>query len=142
MKQKLPNPFADVQAFIEKYELPCAVTPDIEYENALMRGIKHLQEELDELQDALNMEDYIQTCDALVDLVWVAIRIGFNCGLPMPEIWKAVYDSNMNGKRKVFSADESKRGDPHDIIKMPDWVSPDDAISDALRTKFEEGNAL
>lgn len=81
---------------------------------------KHLQEELKELQDAKKPEDQL---DALVDLIYVAMGGITATGADFDEAWRRVQRANM-AKVKATSAKQSKRGNPHDVIKPEGWEPP------------------
>lgn len=114
-----------VQIFHETYGLPVKSAPDISDEktNALRIGL--LQEELDELKEALAEGDMVETLDALVDLQYVLDGAFLSFGLQhlkMPA-FEEVQRSNMSklgedGKPVVRESDGK-------ILKGPDYFKPD-----------------
>lgn len=94
-----------------------------------------LEEELEELDEALEAGDRVKAFDALLDLVYVAYGTALWMGIS-PEQWaagfRAVHNANM-AKVRVASADESKRGNAFDCKKPEGWVSPEGQLREILQ---------
>lgn len=129
--RKLVQPFCypdlveDVTAFSKKIGLPVndpdALTSTVEEQDALW---KHLAEETKEFKDALRNFCRADQLDALVDLVYVAVRYSVALGMDFNEAWRRVQKANMQ-KVRVKSAEESKRGTKYDAKKPEGWTAPD-----------------
>lgn len=55
-----------------------------------------IDEELDELKEALELNDIVEVADALCDLLYVVYGAGVTYGLPMDELFAEVHRSNMS----------------------------------------------
>lgn len=127
MKNNIPvDYFVSVHMFQTKFgqgysgpvrELPASV--------ASLRK-KLLLEELTELVSALDAGDQAEILDALVDMQYVLTGTVLACGMRdvFDEAFLRVHIANMN-KMAVQSRSESKRDNPHDIVKPPGWKAPD-----------------
>jgi predicted HAD superfamily Cof-like phosphohydrolase len=65
--------------------------------------VRLIQEELDELKEALADDDIVEVGDAIADLLYVVFGAGLVWGLPMKEMFDEVHRSNLtkldeNGK--------------------------------------------
>lgn len=114
-----------VQVFHETYGLPVKDAPDLSDEKTNALRINLLQEELDELKEALANGDVVEALDALTDLQYVLdgayLSLGLH-GLKM-EAFNEVQRSNMskldeNGKPIVRPEDGK-------ILKGPNYFKPD-----------------
>ena len=81
-----------------------------------------IQEELDELSDAIADRDMIQIADALTDLLYVVYGAGHTFGLDLDECFQEVHRSNMsklgeNG-RPIYREDGK-------VMKGPGYFEPD-----------------
>lgn len=119
------NVFDDLQEFHQKFgfahhyaEGPHLLDPELtEFR------VKFMQEELDEYREAVQEGDLAKAMDALLDLIYVAGGTGYLHGFPMAEGWRRVQEANMS-KVRAQSADESKRGTAHDVVKPEGWQAP------------------
>lgn len=96
--------------------------------------IKFLQEELDELKEAMADGDRVKVFDALLDLVYVACGTALFAGIS-PAQWhagmRAVHAANM-AKIRVAKAEHSKRNSAFDVIKPAGWVGPEAFLAEVL----------
>ena len=81
-----------------------------------------IQEELDELSDAVADRDMIQIADALTDLLYVVYGAGHAFGIDLDECFQEVHASNMsklgeNGK-PIYREDGK-------VMKGPGYFEPD-----------------
>lgn len=77
-----------------------------------------IEEELDELREAMDAERMVGIADALVDLLYVTIGTACAYGLDLAPIWDAVQAANM-AKVGGPVRDDGKR------LKPPGWQPPD-----------------
>lgn len=82
-----------------------------------------MREELDEFCEGLIDDDHAKMADALVDLVYVAMGTAHLLGYPWEQLWEEVQAANLR-KRRAATADESKRGSTHDVVKPHGWTPP------------------
>lgn len=83
-----------------------------------------MQEELFEYELACERGDLEGQFDALIDLVYVALGTAHMQGFPFPEGWALVHKANMS-KKRVLTAEGSKRNSPYDVVKPQGWKAPD-----------------
>lgn len=113
-----------VQEFHETYGLPVLDTPNISDEKTNKLRINLLAEELDELKEALEQGDMVETLDALIDLQYVLDGAFLSLGmahLKMPA-FDEVHRSNMS----KLGADGKpiRRESDGKVLKGPDYFKP------------------
>ena len=130
------NTLDDVRKFHETYGLPVKQQPDIGDEKVNMLRINLLQEELDEMKEALETGDIVEVLDALTDLQYVLDGAYLSFGLHSikDKAFSEVQRSNMSklgedGKPIVRKEDGK-------ILKGPNYFKPD------LKSLYEEHFAV
>ena len=114
-----------VREFHEVYGLPILEHPDISDERINELRINLLEEELDELKEALAANDIVETLDALVDLQYVLDGAFLSFGLHNVKMaaFNEVHKSNMS---KLGSDGKPvRRESDGKILKGPDYFKPD-----------------
>ena len=93
-----PAPLNDVAAFHRTFHLPILESPAIPGEDRCALRINLLQEELDELKDAIRDQDLTAIADALSDLQYVlsGAILEFGLGDKFKELFEEVQRSNMS----------------------------------------------
>lgn len=121
----------DIRAFRAKFGMPNHPKPTLD-DGILEERLIYLQEEMDELQAAMASRDFIEVCDALVDMVYIIKGTVAAIGLASswPRMWAEVHRSNMD-KELCTTAAMSKRGLVNDVFKPDGWTAPD--IAGALQ---------
>jgi predicted HAD superfamily Cof-like phosphohydrolase len=126
MKEKdmgLPSiPFA-VGMFQEKFGLMPPEVPTLPTKEQFDFKMKHIREELDELEKAFNEGNLVDFADGLVDTVYVALGLSHFAGIPFLACFHEVHRANMKKERAKTEAD-SKRGSKLDIVKPKGWNPP------------------
>ena len=89
-----------------------------------------IQEELDELAQAMEDRDMVQIADALTDLLYVVYGAGHAFGIDLDECFQEVHSSNMSklgeDGRPIYREDGK-------VMKGPNYFEPDlEAILGAL----------
>ncbi len=114
-----------VQEFHEAYGLPVLAKPAIADPQTIKLRINLLQEELDELREALEQGDIVETLDALTDLQYVLDGAYLSFGLhPLKQhAFDEVHRSNMS----KLGADGKPIRRPEDgkVMKGPNYSPPD-----------------
>lgn len=59
-------------------------------------AMKLIREEVKELEEAVKNKDYVETADALADILYVVYGMGCRIGLDMDHIFNIVHDNNMS----------------------------------------------
>lgn len=93
-----PTPLNDVAEFHTTFHLPILDSPTIPGEDRCQLRINLLQEELDELKDAIRDKDITAVADALSDLQYVlsGAILEFGLGNKFKELFEEVQRSNMS----------------------------------------------
>lgn len=93
-----PTPLNDVAEFHATFHLPILGTPTIPGEDRCQLRINLLQEELDELKDAIRDKDITEVADALSDLQYVlsGAILEFGLGYKFKDLFEEVQRSNMS----------------------------------------------
>ena len=133
--RETPNMIGDVAAFHRATDTPVLKRPNfVEYRARLRADL--LDEEHDETQTALQSGDLVSLADGIADLIYVAIGIAHEFGLPLAEVWRRVHASNM-AKVDPKTGKVRRRSDGK-VLKPDGWIAPDvaGAIEDAS-TKAE-----
>ncbi len=112
---------ADVRAFHQKFDiLDSGKTPTMLSKRKLQERIECMQEELDEFKAAVDVQDFAEQADALIDLVYFVKGTAVMMGLPWEDLWNDVQRANMEKVRGV-----GKRGHAVDMVKPEGWQKPD-----------------
>ena len=94
--------FELVGDFMEAFGQKCELEPTLSDFNTRELRISLIEEELDELKQAIEDEDVVDIADALTDLLYVVYGSGHSFGLDLDECFAEVHYSNMskleNGK--------------------------------------------
>ena len=93
-----PQGLNDVAKFHKTFELPILAAPEIPSKKRCELRVNLLQEELDELKEAIDNDDLVEVADALCDLQYVlsgAIH-EFGLGAKFKILFDEVQRSNMS----------------------------------------------
>lgn len=105
MKYKEPNGLNDVAKFHDTFSLPIVDTPQIPDAKRCELRVSLLQEELNELKEAIGNNDLVEVADALCDIQYVLSGAILEFG--MAESFKTLFDevqrSNMSKTCKSMS---------------------------------------
>ena len=122
------NPHADVsnfelvgdfmEAFGQKVELE-PTWPDF---NTRELRLDLIQEELDELAQAMEDRDMVQIADALTDLLYVVYGAGHSFGIDLDECFQEVHSSNMS---KLGPNGKPIHREDGKVLKGPGYFEPD-----------------
>lgn len=128
----------NVYEFHNKFDLPLGKTDELLNDvKAQEFRVKFLEEELEELKEALLDKDRVKAFDALLDLAYVAYGTALFMGVD-PAQWsagmRAVHNCNM-AKVRVKNSDDSKRGSSFDVKKPEGWTGPESQLEEILEWK-------
>src|SRR5690606_14084035 len=99
--------------------------PAMQDEDEFKLSLKQLREEIDELEEAYNNNDFIGTLDALIDLEYFLLGIFWKNGIDEKthcKLFNAVHSANMMKKMGVKAGREGFRA--ADAVKPSDWTDP------------------
>ena len=93
-----PSPLNDVAEFHRTFNMPILETPAIPGPDRCALRINLLQEELDELKDAIEQDDLISVADALSDIQYVlsGAILEFGLASKFKDLFEEVQRSNMS----------------------------------------------
>lgn len=115
----------DIIDFRIKYGLPIPSETGRMDMDGLLYRLGHIDEEVRELNNAVEDEDIVEMADALVDIVYVTIGTAMALGINFQACWDEVHRANMEKQRAKPDGSDSKRGSGLDIVKPPGWEAPD-----------------
>ncbi len=100
-----------VGAFHQQFKIHVSPVPDVPDQPTLTLRINLIQEEFDELKDALAHRDTTAVAKELADLLYVVYGTAVSCGIDMDPVFREVHRSNMS-KVGGFKREDGK------------WVKP------------------
>jgi predicted HAD superfamily Cof-like phosphohydrolase len=114
--------FDEVKVFMKTYGQEIKLSPDFPENKILKLRVDLIQEELDELKEAIENKDIVEVADALTDILYVTYGAGHSFGVNLDDCFSEVQRSNMskldeNGK-PIFN--ESGK-----VLKGPNYFKPD-----------------
>ncbi len=84
--------------------------------------ISLIQEELDELKEAMNNKDLLELADALTDLLYVTYGAGHAFGIDLDKCFNEVQNSNMS---KLGNDGKPIYNEFGKVMKGPNYFKPD-----------------
>tara|TARA_B000000565_G_scaffold157012_1_gene118750 strand:- start:595 stop:966 length:372 start_codon:yes stop_codon:yes gene_type:complete len=81
-----------------------------------------IQEELDELSEAINNKDLLEVADALTDILYVTYGAGHAFGIDLDKCFEEVQNSNMS---KLGNDGKPIYNDAGKVMKGPNYFKPD-----------------
>ena len=115
----MTNPFRDQEKFMKACDQTVGGEFDKEQFNLY---VSLIEEEANELADAIRAHDQIETLDALIDILVVTIGALHSIGVDTEGAWKEVHGSNMAkidaGTGVVLRREDGK------ILKPEGWQPP------------------
>ncbi|MGH1377349.1 MAG: phosphoribosyl-ATP diphosphatase [Alphaproteobacteria bacterium] len=114
-----------VEEFHNTYGLPVLDEPSISDQKTNELRINLLAEELDELKEALEQGDAVETLDALIDLQYVLD--GAFLSLGMAHLKQPAFDEVHRSNMSKLGADGKpiRRESDGKVLKGPDYFKPD-----------------
>ena len=108
---KEPNPLNDVAEFHRTFNLPIIDTPGIPPKDRCRLRIALIEEELNELKEAIENNDIIEAADAFCDIQYVlsGAILEFGLGGKFKELFEEVQRSNMSKTCKTLEEAEATR---------------------------------
>jgi predicted HAD superfamily Cof-like phosphohydrolase len=84
-----------VREFHQAFDLPRREIPEIGNIDEIELRLRLIDEERQELEDALMIGDVVDTADALADLLYVVYGTAIQFGIPIDSVFAEVHRSNM-----------------------------------------------
>ena len=114
--------FEKVGDFMEAFGQRVEMEPTWADFNTRELRLELIQEELDELSDAVADRDMIQIADALTDLLYVVYGAGHSFGIDLDECFEEVHRSNMS---KLGENGRPIHREDGKVLKGPGYFEPD-----------------
>ena len=114
--------FELVGDFMEAFGQKVEVDPTWPDFNTRELRLELIQEELDELAQAVDDRDMIQIADALTDLLYVVYGAGHAFGIDLDECFQEVHSSNMS---KLGPNGKPIHREDGKVMKGPGYFEPD-----------------
>ena len=114
--------YAHVEEFLRKMKIPQAASPRLLADDVMKKRYKHMSEELSEFAQSNAMSDLEGCCDALIDLVYVALGTSAMMGLN-EDHWQDCFDRVHEANMQKYPG---KSDDGHKFaVKKPEgWKAP------------------
>lgn len=114
--------FELVGDFMESMEQEVRIRPSFPDEGTQKLRVDLIEEELDELQYAIDNTDIVEIADALTDLLYVVYGAGHAFGIDLDECFQEVHRSNLSKLGPDFRPIKREDGK----VMKPDTYSPPD----------------
>ena len=88
--------FNKVKTFMNTYGQEVKNSPEFPDSKILQLRIDLIQEELNELKEAINNNDIVEVADALTDILYVTYGAGHSFGVDLDSCFNEVQNSNMS----------------------------------------------
>jgi predicted HAD superfamily Cof-like phosphohydrolase len=85
-----------VEEFHRVFDILVRATPSIPDDGTKALRLQLIQEEFDELREALNRQDLAAVAKELADLLYVVYGTAVSCGIDMEPVFREVHRSNMS----------------------------------------------
>ena len=121
MKNEISN-FEKVGDFMEAFGQKVEVEPTWPNFNTRELRLDLIQEELDELSEAIETRDMVQIADALTDILYVTYGAGHSFGIDLDDCFEEVHSSNMS---KLGEDGRPIHREDGKVMKGPNYFEPD-----------------
>ncbi|MAJ23147.1 MAG: phosphoribosyl-ATP diphosphatase [Candidatus Pelagibacter sp. TMED64] len=113
--------FESVRKFMETFGQKVRTKPEIPDEKTMQLRLDLIQEELDELKEAMKQKNLKEIADALTDILYVTYGAGFAYGINLDKCFKEVQRSNMS---KLGEDGKPIFNDKGKVMKGPNYSEP------------------
>lgn len=111
-----------VREFHERFGHPVADSPQLLDKERAKKRLKWIQDEVDELRDAIEADDLVEQLDALADIAYFIEGDALERGAPLEDAFCEVHASNMS---KLGSDGQPIYYDDGKVAKGPNFFEPD-----------------
>ena len=113
--------FTRVMDFMNNFKQEVKYNPEFPDEKVQKLRISLIEEELEELKEAIENKDVVGVADALTDILYVTYGAGAAFGIDLDKCFEEVHSSNMSkldrDGRPIYREDGK-------ILKGPDYFEP------------------
>ena len=114
--------FELVGDFMESMEQDVLIRPSFPEDSVQKLRLDLIEEELEELQYAIDNQNMVDTADALTDLLYVVYGAGHAFGIDLDECFKEVHQSNLSKLGPDFRPIKREDGK---VLKPDTYFPPD-----------------
>ena len=114
--------FNKVGVFMKTFGQEVKNKPSLSIEKINQLRISLIQEELDELKEAMANNDLLEVADALTDLLYVTYGAGHAFGIDLDKCFNEVQNSNMS---KLGEDGKPIYNELGKVMKGPNYFKPD-----------------
>ena len=114
--------FFKVKKFMKTYGQEVKAKAQFPNENIVKLRLYLIQEELEELQEAIKQKDLLEVADALTDILYVTYGAGHAFGVNLDQCFEEVQKSNMSKLGNDGKPIYNKNGK---VLKGPNYFKPD-----------------
>ena len=113
--------FNKVKTFMNTYGQEVKDKPEFPNAKIVQLRIDLIQEELNELKEAINDKDIVEVADALTDILYVTYGAGHSFGVDLDECFDEVQKSNMS---KLGEDGKPIYNEHGKVMKGPNYFAP------------------
>ena len=113
--------FNKVKTFMNTYGQEVKNNPKFPDSKIVQLRIDLIQEELNELKEAINNKDIIEVADALTDILYVTYGAGHSFGVDLDSCFNEVQNSNMS---KLGDDGKPIYNESGKVMKGPNYFKP------------------
>ena len=114
--------FSKVGTFMKTFGQEVKPEPSFSTDKINKLRIDLINEEWEELTDAMNKKDLLEVADALTDILYVTYGAGHAFGVNLDKCFEEVQNSNMS---KLDEDGKSIYNDAGKVMKGPNYFKPD-----------------
>ena len=114
--------FEKVKTFMQTFGQEVKLKPSFSTEKINDLRYSLIQEELDELKQAIENKDLLEVADALTDILYVTYGAGHAFGIDLDSCFEEVQNSNMS---KLGNNGKPIYNDVGKVMKGPNFFKPD-----------------
>ena len=113
--------FEDVKIFMETFRQIVRTKPQFPDKKTMQLRFDLIQEELNELEQAMKTKNLKEIADALTDILYVTYGAGYAYGIDLDKCFKEVQRANMSKLGKDGKPIYNEKGK---VMKGPDYKEP------------------
>ena len=114
--------FEMVGDFMEKFGQEVKTKPEFPDNETIALRLELIQEELEELREAVGNADIVEVADALTDILYVTYGAGHAFGIDLDKCFEEVQNSNMS---KLDENGKPIYNESGKVMKGPNYFKPD-----------------
>ena len=114
--------FDDVKKFMETFGQIVETKPQFPDDKTMQLRFELIQEELNELKEAMETKNLKEIADALTDILYVTYGAGYAYGINLDKCFKEVQRANMS---KLGNDGKPIYNDKGKVMKGPNYTKPD-----------------